>query len=158
MRAEFITPFLDSLSKVIGIALPGELHVGTLSIESRRLYDVTATVGLSGKAIGTLVISLSESLAIHLAAKMLLVETDGLNDDVIDAVGEVAMQVASGAAQDLAEFEMTATLPCVVTGRQHRLRFPSDVRPLMARCETAWGPLLVEVALAAAPQLAHFAR
>ena len=155
MRAEFITPFLGALSRTMSSTLGCEVHAGTLSTQCEKFHEVSAIVGISGKAVGTMILSLSEQLATHIAAKMLLVETDGFNIDAVDAVGELATQIALGAKQELADYELLTTLPCVVTGRHHRVQFPSHVTPLAVVCDTDWGPLRIEVGLAPAPQLAE---
>jgi chemotaxis protein CheX len=155
MRAEFITPFLGALSRTMSSTLGCAVHPGTLSTQCEKFHEVSAIVGISGKACGTMILSLSEHLATHIAAKMLMVETDGFNIDAVDAVGELATQIALGAKQELAEYELSTTLACVVTGRHHRVQFPSHVTPLSVVCGTDWGPLRIEVGLAPAPRLAE---
>ena len=86
MRAEFITPFLGALSRTMSSALGCEVHAGALSTQCEKFHEVSAIVGISGKAVGMMILSLSENLATHIAAKMLMVETDGFNIDAVDAV------------------------------------------------------------------------
>lgn len=153
MRAEFITPFLNSLSTNFGTLLGCEVHTGGLSTHGGRFHEVSAVVGFSGKALGMMILSLSEHVAARVARAMLLVETDGLNDDVFDAVSDLALQIAAGANHELAEYDLTPTLACIATGRNHRLHFPTAVTPLSAVCETPFGPVLLEVGLAPVSQV-----
>ena len=115
-----------------------------------KTHEVSGIIGLSGRTIGTMVLSFSEQLALKAAGAMQLVEADSINDDVLDSVAEIAWLVATAAKADLTEFELTLSVPTVVTGRNRRVRFPSNVTPLAVPCQTMWGPLSLEIGLAPA--------
>jgi chemotaxis protein CheX len=116
------------------------------------MHEISGIIGLSGKAVGMVVLSLSEPLALKAASTMLMTETKEINDDVVDAVGELANMVAGAAKAELEEYELSVSLPSVVTGKNHEIRFPSNVTPICIPYETPWGPLMLEVGLVAAPE------
>ena len=82
------------------------------------------------------------------ASVMLLTEATELNDDVLDAVGELTNMVAGRAKAELEEYELSVSLPNVITGMGHEVHFPSNVTPLSIAFDTDWGPLTLEVGLA----------
>ncbi len=149
MRAEHINPFLrsvvDTFDKVLNCKVKrGEI---TLARQGGRDYPVSGVIGLTGKAVGTVVINLSEDVAIKAAATMLMTEIDELNAEVVDAVGELANMVAGQAKADLAEYDMSVSLPNVITGEGHDIRFPSNTQPITVPFETDFGPLQLVVGL-----------
>lgn len=150
MRAEFINPFIVSLMNTFETMLSCEVTRGKphLKEHNHGLYEINGVIGLSGKAIGTVVVSLSRSVALQAATQMLMTPCDELNSDVIDAVGEITNMVAGGAKAQLAEYNMSISLPNVFVGERTELHFPSDVHPITIPFETQWGPLRVDVGLA----------
>lgn len=149
MRAEYINPFVTSLKSTFQTMLECEAHRTELSVkkDNRARYDVSGVIGLTGKAVGTVVLTLSEQVALKAASTMLANEATTIDEEVLDAVGELTNMVAGGAKSQLEELQMSASLPSVVTGRDHEIHFPSDVTPLSIAFDTKWGPLAIEVAL-----------
>jgi len=91
------------------------------------------------------VLSLSEAVALKATSRMLMSETTRIDADVVDAVGELTNVVAGAAKAQLEQFELMVSLPNVVTGCGHSIRFPSNVTPIWVPFETEWGPLALEV-------------
>jgi len=146
MQTNLDHPLVASTSHVLRTlvgydVVPVEPHAGTC-----RTHDVHVVIGLTGRAAGTLVISLSEHAALKLASSMLLVEADRVNDDVVDALGEIAAAIVRGANHETCEY--TASLPSVVTGARHRIQFPSNVSSSVQFYATPWGIMRLELALA----------
>ena len=153
MRAEFINPFIKSLVNTFSTMLACELKRGDLHLKEDHvpLYEISGTIGLSGKAVGTVVVSLSTEVALKAASAMLMIEATEVDDDVIDAVGEITNMVAGAAKAELEEYEMSISLPNVVTGK-HEIRFPSQVKPICVPFDSPWGTLTLEVGLEPVPE------
>jgi chemotaxis protein CheX len=154
MRAEFINPFIVSLMNTFETMLSCEVTRGKPHLKdyNHGMYEINGVIGLSGKAIGTVVVSLSRSVALQAASHMLMSPCDEMNSDVVDAVGEITNMVAGGAKAQLAEYDMSISLPNVFVGANTELHFPSDVHPITIPFETQWGPMRVDVGLATAPE------
>ena len=107
MRAEFINPFISSLSNAFLTMFNCEVQRGALRIKetSNPTHAVSGIIGLSGRAMGMVVLNLSEQVALKATSAMLMVEVDCINSEVIDAVGELANMVAGGAKAQLEEYE-----------------------------------------------------
>ena len=153
MRAEYINPFIRSLTNAFETMIGCEVKRGQLSLgtQPERLHEVSGIIGLSGTAVGTVVLSLSREVALKVAAALLLVDPEDITGDVIDAVGELTNIVAGAAKGELDQFKLSISLPTVVTGRDHRMRFPSNVTPILVPFSTPWGPMALEVGLAPQP-------
>jgi len=147
MRAEYINPFISSLTNAFRTMLGCEVRRREISVKSNHSprHEISGVIGLSGRAVGTVVLSLSESVALKAASTLLMSEATEINDEVVDAVGELTNVVAGGAKAQLAEFQLSVSLPNVVTGRGHEVRFPSDVIPICVAFDSDWGSLAVEV-------------
>jgi chemotaxis protein CheX len=150
MRAEFINPFIRSVAKTFETMLACEVRRGQPALKTQHmpLYEVSGVIGLSGKAVGSVVLSLSESVALKATSTLLMMEATEINEDVVDAVGELANMVAGAAKAELEEFEMSVSLPSVITGSNYSVRFPSEVTPICVPFTCDWGLLKIEVGLA----------
>lgn len=160
MKVEHINPFLTAVTNTFTTMLSAEAHRGELVLGDPKLrhFPISGVIGLSGKASGTVVINLSTEVALKAASAMLMEEMTEVNSDVLDAVGELANVIAGQAKAELEEYDLSVSLPNVVTGEGHEIRFPSSAPPLAVPFNTDFGPLRLEVGFepteAAAPALA----
>jgi chemotaxis protein CheX len=149
MRAEHVNPFVKALVTTFRTMLNCRATRGPLRLKQDIFppFEISGVVGLSGKAAGTVVVSLSEAVALRATSAMLMMDATEIDSDVIDAVGEITNMVAGSAKAELYEYELSISLPSVITGRGHEVRFPSNVTPLCVPFETDWGALHLEVGL-----------
>jgi chemotaxis protein CheX len=147
MRVEYINSFISSLDHTFQTMLDCEVIRGQATLKDNLTpkYDVSGVIGLSGKAVGTVVLSFSKEVATQAASHLLMSEHTEIDDEVVDAVGELTNIVAGAAKSQLAEYQLMASLPNVITGRDHEVRFPSEVKPICVPFTTKWGPLALEV-------------
>ncbi len=150
MQVEYINPFLASLQNTFKTMLGCETRRGPVALKTdhQSPYEVSGVIGLSGKAAGTVVLSFSKAVAIKAASTMLMTELTSIDDDVLDAVGELTNMVAGAAKAELEDYELQVSLPNVITGRGHEVHFPSDVTPIAIPFDTDWGPLTLEIGFA----------
>ncbi len=149
MQAEHINPFLRAVNDAFAMMVDCKVERGDISLsqKSHLKYPISGVIGLSGKAAGTVVINLSEQLAIKSASAMLMTELDKIDADVQDAVGELANMVAGQAKAELAEYEMSVSLPNIITGEGHEISFPTNIQPLTVPFTSELGPLQLVVGL-----------
>jgi chemotaxis protein CheX len=121
-----------------------EMH----SVDSGPVFhDVTGIIGLSGRAEGSCVLSLTREVALKIASTMLMMEANEIDADVIDAVGEITNMIAGVAKAKLEQYEMRIGLPNVVCGSGHSVNFPSSVVPICLPMGSEWGLLSLTVGL-----------
>jgi chemotaxis protein CheX len=149
VKAEHINPFIASVVEVFSVMLQCKLTRGELSLSTdfQPKHDVSGIIGLSGKASGTVIVSLERDVAIALTEKLLGERPIAINGDVIDAVGELTNMVAGRAKSDLQHLAMTLALPTVITGKNHVIRFGSTTQTICIPYVCQWGELSLEVGL-----------
>lgn len=155
MRAEYINPFLNALTETFSTMLNCQATRLAVKLkDSNSLpHEVSGMIGLSGRAVGMVVLSFSESFARQASGVLLMAEPNEVSDtEMIDAVGELTNMVAGAAKARLEEFSLSMGLPTVIMGSDHAVHFPSNVHPLTVPYETPWGPLALEVGLVAAAE------
>ena len=153
MRVEYINPFISAVTNTFSMMAGCEVERGTPILKRNPLpaHDISGVIGLSGKAIGAVVISLSKPLALKVASNMLMAEVSELDADVADAVGELTNMIAGSAKAELAEYQLEVSLPNVITGRDHEVHFPRNAEPLCVPFSSEWGELALEVGLTPVP-------
>ncbi len=149
MNAAFINPFVASICDVFNMMLACELTRGQLEVKTSSIpaYEVSGVIGMSGRAAGTVVVSLSREMAIRVAGALLGERPDTIDSEVIDAVGELTNMVAGGAKSRLEGLELSIGLPTVICGKNHTVNFPSNAMPFVIPFQSAWGPISIEVGL-----------
>lgn len=150
MRAEYINPFLSALTETFATMLNCQAKRLAVKLKDTDSlpHEVSGMIGLSGKAVGMVVLSFSETFARQASGVLLMAEPGDVSDtEMVDAVGELTNMVAGAAKARLEEFSLSMSLPTVVRGSDHAVHFPSSVQPLTVPYETPWGPLALEVGL-----------
>ncbi len=149
MDVSIINPFVRSVVNVFATMLDCPVQRDGLAIKRNRspAYDVTAIIGLSGKARGSVVFSLDRPMAFKVVERLLGEEVREINSTVVDAVGELTNMIAGGAKADLSRFELSLGLPNVVVGKNHVILFPEKAIPLCIAFRTPFGPVALDVAL-----------
>ncbi len=149
MKVEYINPFLASTITAFDTLLKCALSRGTPYVKtgSQSSHDVSGIIGLSGKAIGTVVVGLSREAALKVAEVMLQERPPEINSDVVDAVGELANIIAGRAKSQLEHLNLSVSLPSVITGKCHCIQFPTKVTPICIPFDSEWGSITVEVGL-----------
>jgi len=151
MDVKFINPFLNGTLEVIKTMAFLDPVAGKpyLKTTDAAAGDVSAIIGITGDAIGSLAISFSESCICGIVSNMLGEVFTDVNKDVFDAAGEITNMVSGVARSYLEKQGMTvfAAIPTVVYGKGHTvmhiLRAPSIVIPF----STQKGDFVIDVCI-----------
>jgi len=112
-------------------------------------YDISTTIGLSGKAAGIISIAYSKmSVAVDTISAMVGGRIDEKSPDLADGVGEIVNIVAGYAKKDLVQYALEISLPSVIKGN-HWICTPSGVPCIVVPFVSKYGKLAMEVALVA---------
>lgn len=149
MKVEYINPFLTSAITAFDTMLGCKLQRGNPYIKNgpQPENEVSGIIGLSGKAQGTVVLSLSRQAALNATEVLLQERHTEINAEVADAVGELTNIIAGGAKAKLEPLDLSVSLPSVITGKCHCIQFPTKVTPICIPFESEWGSITVEVGL-----------
>jgi chemotaxis protein CheX len=149
VKVEYINPFLLSAVSVFQTMLSCKLTRGELYLKGHHQpdHEISGIIGLSGKAVGTVVLSLSREVALSAAEAMLQERHLEIDADVVDVVGELTNMIAGTAKSKLEQFAMSISLPNVVIGKNHTVAFPTGVTPIGIPFASPWGAVCVDVGL-----------
>ena len=149
MKVEYINPFVTSTHSVFATMLGWEITRGAPFVKEsdQPHHDVSGVIGLSGKAKGTIVLSLDREVALAATEALLGERPAEIGEEVVDAVGELANMIAGGAKAQLEQLAMRVSLPSVITGKSHTVQFPSSATQIAIPFESEAGPLMVEFGL-----------
>jgi chemotaxis protein CheX len=150
MDVKIINPFLIAAVNVMKTMANVEPVPGKpfLKSESTALGDVSAIIGITGVAQGSMALTFTESCIIGLASNLMGMEFTDLNDEVKDSVGELTNMICGDARRRLSEKGVTlqAGIPTVVAGKSHSITHIASGPRLAVPFQTQWGSFIVEVA------------
>lgn len=154
MKVEYINPFITSIISVYDTMLGCPLTRGKPYLRDKNAppHEVSGIIGLSGRAKGTVVLCLSEKVAIKSTEAFQGEPCSEMSTEVADAIGELTNMIAGGAKAQLAELHLSVSLPNVITSRGHTVAFPKNVAPICIPFESPWGPIIIELGLVEVPQ------
>jgi len=125
-NAEMVEAITTSTHEVFSMMLGIEVTAGEPFIGNSTGTDsgVLALLGLAGAWVGTGSISCSAPIACRLASQMMMTEYTAINDEVLDAMAEVANMVIGNVKTKLEETlgSMALSTPTVVYGRNFETR------------------------------------
>ena len=109
---------------------------------------ISSLVGLAGTYNGLVCLHMPSSLALTATSSMLGMEVAGLNDDVNDAMGEIANMIAGSFKQHLSKSGMDVHLstPSVVYGKEYAITLGNKPDQIALRFATDDDWFMVSVA------------
>lgn len=131
MDIKYINPFIIAAQTVFKTMLGISVEMGKPALKNvnRTSGDVTGIMGLAGDKKGTVTISLREAGARFIYKTLVGEECDSINQDVVDAIGEIT-NIISGQARK--EFEksgisLNAAIPMVIVGKEVEMNFITKI-------------------------------
>lgn len=129
----YIKPFVDVCLNVfkdfIGYRItPGRAFF--IDKNAAHDWDLSGIIGLTGEARGAVVISMQTALALKITGILTGTEHTALDDETLDAVGELVNIITGNAKRELEEsFRLIISLPIIIKGKNHLIKWPvSQVR------------------------------
>ncbi len=151
MDIGYINPFIESVLDNLQVManIVAEKKNLSVSKDTKTLAEVSAIIGLSGEIAGSAVISLPKKLALKVASVMLMEELDEINDDVKDAIGELANIVVGTARNKLKDsgHDVTISTPTIIVGLGHEISHPHGVPFLVIPFATKEGELFINIGI-----------
>ena len=95
---------------------------------SRFKCSITGMVGFAGTYSGVISIHCPVALALKITSNMLGVECDEVNDDLNDAIGEIANMLGGSVKQVLSKggLDVKLSIPTVISGEDYTVNSLSD--------------------------------
>ncbi|MCA9039859.1 MAG: chemotaxis protein CheX [Planctomycetaceae bacterium] len=119
-----------------------------LKDSSRPRYEISAVIGITGRANGTIAVSLKASTAMEVLYRLVGIQADEMNAEVCDAVGELTNIIVGNAKAKMEELQLSISIPNIITSSGHNVHYPSKVHPICIEFDSEIGPFTIEVGFA----------
>jgi len=153
MKAEFINPFLHATQNVLGTMAQTKAAAKKPHLKDgvNTYGEVTGIIGMTSEKItGIMIVSFSETCILRLVATMLMEEArTEIDDEIIDAVGELTNMICGNAKAELAKLNHKFDLatPTMVVGKGVEISYHSDAPTIVIPFDTEAGPFVLEANL-----------
>ena len=124
----YVSPFVNATLNTFKAFVGFELIAGNPYFEGRELgfdQDISAVIGLSGDIRGAVVISMKKGFAIKVADTLVGTAHTEMDDDIVDAVGEIVNIIAGNMKREApGGARIVISLPTVIKGKEHSFAWP----------------------------------
>ena len=125
MDVQYINPFISATVHVLKTMAHTDVTAGKPYLKKEKVAqgDVSGLIGLTGDVSGTISVSFSEKSILSIVSAMFGEEVRALNDEIGDAVGEIANMISGQARQALEAMgrPLQAAIPSVIMGKGHQI-------------------------------------
>lgn len=153
MKVEFINPFLQAAKNVLETMCQTKIHPqkAVLKEDHNTYGDVTGIIGMASSDVtGCMILSFSEKCIVNIVGKMLMEDPkDAIDDEIIDAVGELTNMICGGAKATLSKMNHKFDLatPTMITGKGIEISTLSESPTIVIPFETEFGHFVIEANL-----------
>ena len=163
MHHQLVDEIRQATEAVLSTMMGLEAKAGRPSADSAGpgpIGGVSAMVGIVGPWAGAGTVSCDGALACRLAGAMLMATYDSVNDDVLDAMGEVANMIIGNIKTNLEQTlgPMALGVPTVTFGKDFATRSTLKQTWTLVPFACDGGHLFVQVLLAESSRVAHTPR
>lgn len=150
MKVEFINPFIVSLKNVVSTMAHIQLdsHRPQKKTDSNARGDVSGIIGMIGPQVkGSMAITFEKELAFNIMHKMMHVEVNKIDDDMLDMVGEMTNMICGGAKNLLAEqsYQFDIATPVIMSGPGHLITHKVDGPKILLSFTSTDGNAYLEI-------------
>jgi chemotaxis protein CheX len=145
----YIKPFVVAAKNIFETMIEVPFSLGKPSLKTGSQvppHEISSIIGLSGNVTGSVVISLSHEVAYLLVSALVGDDITELDDDCVDAIGEICNMIAGNAKTDFPTNGNAISTPSVVVGK-HKVSYPSGLPIVTIPCITDKGEMFIEIAL-----------
>ena len=147
IKAKIIEAAIEIFSSMVMMDITVEAEAVN---DSGKLHDtITGLIGLAGTHKGVLAIHIPHPVAMAITSNFLGMDVNEINEDVEDAVGELANMLGGSVKTVLAENgrDIDLSLPSTISGASYTFQPSKDVEKVVVRFGTPNGSFLVELQL-----------
>ena len=150
-----INAFIEATSQVFTTMLKCTPQRGKVKLAGDENEDDvlrTAIIGLSGTMRGAVAIAFPSKTAHNIVKRLIQSEGPTSDDDINDALGEIANVIAGSAKARLEGQTVSIGLPTVVRGKKYTIVHPKDSLTLSVPFESEVGPFTLNVTFSKSPR------
>jgi len=127
-----------------------EITVKEIMTEHGQLQDsITGMIGLAGTHKGVLAVHFPYTVAMAITSSFLMMDVEEINEDVHDAVGEIANMLGGNVKTILSEKgrDIDLSLPSTIAGSQYSFQSDKQIEKVIITFDTGVGTFMVEMDL-----------
>lgn len=153
MKAELINPFLHATKNVLETMCQTSVQSKKPKLKNDTLSygEVTGIIGMTSAGVaGCMVVSFSEKCILQIVANMLMEPAkEKVDEEIVDAVGELTNMICGGAKAQLAKLKYTFDLatPTMVVGKGVEISYHSDSPTIVIPFTSEYGDFVIEANL-----------
>lgn len=153
MKAEFINPFLNATKNVLETMCQTQVSSTKPMLKSDKntVGEVTGIIGMTSDRIsGCMVVSFEKACILKIVGNMLMEDPKAeVDDEIIDAVGELTNMICGGAKAELAKLDHKFSLstPTMVVGKGVEISYHSNAPTILIPFKTDTGTFVIEANL-----------
>ena len=150
MDEKFVSPFVESIVNVLSTMAMLKAGPGTSSFKENETAhgDVTGLISMTGEqAKGTFAVTFTEKVILEITKRMIGEEITGIDNTVIDMVGEITNMSSGGAKKLLSEkgYRFDMAIPAVIAGKDHVIKHKSKAPVIIVPFDTEAGKFFIEI-------------
>lgn len=155
MKIEYLNPFLTATQNVLSTMAQTKATAlkPHLKDDLGTFGEVSGIIGMASEnVVGSMVVSFSRECILDIVAKMLMEDPKPeVDQEVVDAVGEITNIICGGAKANLAKVGLNFDLatPTMIKGKGVEIRYPMDAPIVVVPFKTDKGEFVLEASLAA---------
>ena len=141
---------IEATKEIFSSMVMMEISVTEVLTEHGPLTDtITGMIGLAGTHKGILAVHIPYSVAKAITSSFLMMDVEKINEDVHDAVGEIANMLGGNVKTILSEKgrDINLSLPSTISGSQYSFQSDNEVEKVIINFDTGNGHFLVEMDL-----------
>ncbi len=152
MKIEHLDPFIKSASSIFKTMTQTDIEAGKPAIGPIQTIaaDITGLVGLAGENVkGFIAIFFPGQCVLNIASNMLRGKFCKINDEVIEAVGEIINLIAGNARKTFSElgYKFETAIPSVIVGNAHRAAHVASAPVFVLPFKTEYGSFYIELCM-----------
>ena len=141
---------IDAAKEIFSTMIMMEISVEEVLEEHGPLHDtITAMIGLAGTHKGVLAVHLPYPVALAITSSFLMMDVEEINDDVHDAMGEIANMLGGNVKTILSDNgrDIDLSMPSTIAGSEYSFQSDKDVERIIVKFSTEKGSFMVELDL-----------
>ena len=141
---------IEATKEIFSSMVMMEISVKEVMADHGSLQDtITGMIGLAGTHKGVLAVHIPYTVAMAITSSFLMMDVEEMNEDVHDAVGEIANMLGGNVKTILSDNgrDIDLSLPSTISGADYNFQSDKEVDKVIIEFDTGKGCFLVEMDL-----------
>ena len=141
---------IETTKEIFSSMVMMEINVKEVMDDHGPLHDtITGMIGLAGTHKGVLAVHVPYKVAMAITSSFLMMDIEEINEDVHDAIGEIANMLGGNVKTILSEKgrDIDLSLPSTIAGSQYSFQSDKAVDKIIVEFDTGKGCFMIEMDL-----------